>query len=175
MPADRPRQTEPDPVAVVAAGYDEIAERYLAWSGGQPSGARLRALELADRLIPAGAEVLELGCGAGLPMTARLAVGRQLTGVDVSAEQIRRARENVPSASFVQADLTTVDRPAASLDAVVAFYALTHVPRERLPGLFTRELPAQVKGPGTWMHDALSFRDQWESRLLRTAAWSPLT
>jgi SAM-dependent methyltransferase len=138
MPADRPGGTEPDPVAVVAAGYDEIAERYLAWSGGQPSGARLRALELADRLIPAGAEVLELGCGAGLPMTARLAVARQLTGVDVSAEQIRRARENVPSATFLQADLTTVDRPAASLDAVVAFYALTHVPRERLPGLFER-------------------------------------
>jgi len=45
---------------------------------------------------------------------------------------------------------------------------------ERLPALFTRELPAQVKGPGTWMHDALEVRDDWESRLLRSAAWSPL-
>ena len=45
---------------------------------------------------------------------------------------------------------------------------------ERLPGLFTRELPAQVKGPGTWMHDALEVRDDWESRLLRSASWSPL-
>ncbi len=45
---------------------------------------------------------------------------------------------------------------------------------ERLPGLFTRELPAQVKAPGTWMHDALEVRDDWESRLLRSAAWSPL-
>jgi hypothetical protein len=45
---------------------------------------------------------------------------------------------------------------------------------ERLPGLFTRELPAQVKGPGTWMHDALEVRDDWESRLLRSADWSPL-
>ncbi|HWS44742.1 MAG TPA: hypothetical protein VN636_02690 [Acidimicrobiia bacterium] len=45
---------------------------------------------------------------------------------------------------------------------------------ERLPALFTRELPAQVKGPGTWMHDALDVRDDWESRLLRSAAWSPL-
>jgi hypothetical protein len=24
------------------------------------------------------------------------------------------------------------------------------------------------------MHDALAVRDQWESRLLRSAAWSPL-
>ncbi len=45
---------------------------------------------------------------------------------------------------------------------------------ERLPGLFTRELPPHVKGPGTWMHDALDVRDDWESRLLRSAAWSPL-
>jgi len=45
---------------------------------------------------------------------------------------------------------------------------------DRLPGLFTRELPAHVKGPGTWMHDALEVRDDWQSRLLRSAAWSPL-
>jgi hypothetical protein len=45
---------------------------------------------------------------------------------------------------------------------------------ERLPGLFTMELPAHVKGPGTWMHDALEVRDDWESRLLRTASWSPM-
>src|SRR5690242_16602422 len=37
-----------------------------------------------------------------------------------------------------------------------------------------RELPAHVKGPGTWMHDALEVRDDWESRLLRSASWSPL-
>jgi hypothetical protein len=45
---------------------------------------------------------------------------------------------------------------------------------ERLPALFTRELPAAVKAPGTWMHDALDLRDDWQSRLLRSAAWSPL-
>jgi cyclopropane fatty-acyl-phospholipid synthase-like methyltransferase len=96
----------------------------------------VHALELADRLIPPGAAVLELGCGAGLPMSATLAVGRQLTGVDISAEQIRRARRNVPAATFIQADITTLDRPSASADAVVAFYALTHVPRDEHPALF---------------------------------------
>jgi hypothetical protein len=45
---------------------------------------------------------------------------------------------------------------------------------DRLPGLFTRELPPHVKGPGTWMHDALEVRDDWRSRLLRSASWSPL-
>jgi len=45
---------------------------------------------------------------------------------------------------------------------------------ERLPALFTHELPARVKEPGTWMHDALEVRDDWQSRLLRSANWSPL-
>jgi len=31
-----------------------------------------------------------------------------------------------------------------------------------------------VKEPGTWMHDALEVRDDWQSRLLRSANWSPL-
>jgi hypothetical protein len=56
---------------------------------------------------------------------------------------------------------------------VVLWQRVTHP--ERLPGLFTRDLPGSVKAPGGWMHDALRVRDDWESRLLRTAVWSPLT
>ena len=40
--------------------------------------------------------------------------------------------------------------------------------------LLTSTVPASLKAPGSWMHDALEVRDQWESRLLRTSAWSPL-
>lgn len=43
-----------------------------------------------------------------------------------------------------------------------------------LPRLLTGEVPPEHRGPGTWMHEALAFRDRWESRMLRTAAWSPL-
>ncbi|HEY8439793.1 MAG TPA: methyltransferase domain-containing protein [Candidatus Limnocylindrales bacterium] len=127
-----------DPKAIVAAGYDRIAEQYLAWSALRPSEARLRALALADRLIPRDADVLELGCGAGIPMTRTLARGRRLTGVDISATQIGLARANVRSATFLHADMTTLELPAASFDAVVAFYSLTHVPREELGGLLGR-------------------------------------
>jgi SAM-dependent methyltransferase len=127
-----------DPKSLVAAGYDAIAERYLAWSGLRPSPVRKRYLALADALIPSGADVLELGCGAGLPMTATLARGRRLTGVDISAVQIDLARTNVPSATFIQADLTALGLEPATFDAVVAFYALTHVPRSQHAGLFRR-------------------------------------
>ena len=42
-----------------------------------------------------------------------------------------------------------------------------------LAPLVSREVPEQYKRPGTWMHDALGVRDRWESKLLRTARWSP--
>lgn len=71
-------------------------------------------------------------------MTARLAEGREVTGVDISPGQIERARRNVPTASFVVADMTALEQPDASFDAVVAFYAMTHVPRSELPALLAR-------------------------------------
>ena len=40
--------------------------------------------------------------------------------------------------------------------------------------LLTTDIPAEHRGPGTYMFDALQYRDQWQSRLLRTSAWSPL-
>lgn len=127
-----------DPKKIVASGYDTMAERYLAWSDLRPSAARLRSLALAQELIPLGTDVLDLGCGAGIPMTATLAAGRRITGVDISAAQIELARANVPSATFIQADLTTVELSSGSFDAVVAFYSLTHVPRAEHAALFGR-------------------------------------
>jgi len=40
--------------------------------------------------------------------------------------------------------------------------------------MLANDLPPAATAPGTWMHDALALRDQWQSRLLRSAAWSPL-
>jgi SAM-dependent methyltransferase len=130
-----------DPKRIVAEGYDAIAERYLAWSDLRPSPTRLRYLALALELIPPGCDVLELGCGAGIPMTAALAESRTITGVDISTTQLEMARRNVPSATFLQADMTTLAFEPASFDAVLAFYSLSHVPRHE-----QAELIARIRG-----------------------------
>jgi SAM-dependent methyltransferase len=120
---------------IVADGYDAIAERYFEWSAARPSATRQRWLARALQLIRPGSDVLDLGCGAGVPMTRALAAGRNVTGIDLSARQVELARAAVPEATFIQADMTALDLPPASLDAVCAFYSLTHVPRGDLPGL----------------------------------------
>jgi len=71
-----------DPKQIVADGYDRIAERYLAGSQHVRADERERYTELILSALPAGAAVLELGCGTGLPTTKRLAERFQLTGVD---------------------------------------------------------------------------------------------
>ena len=41
--------------------------------------------------------------------------------------------------------------------------------------LLTTDLPEAMTRPGTWMHEALQYRDRWRSKLLRTATWSPVS
>lgn len=43
-----------------------------------------------------------------------------------------------------------------------------------LLALLTSEVPGAYRAPGTFMYEALAYRDRWESKLLRTSAWSPL-
>jgi hypothetical protein len=40
--------------------------------------------------------------------------------------------------------------------------------------LLTSETAPEHRAPGSYMFEALKYRDQWESRLLRTSDWSPL-
>ncbi len=47
------------------------------------------------------------------------------------------------------------------------------VDNSRLLELLTTETPPERKGPGSFMATALTYRDQWRSKLLRTTAWSP--
>ena len=95
-------------------------------------------MELLGTRLDDGSSVLDIGCGAGVPITQLLAKTFAVTGVDISSEMIRLAGANVPCASFVESDVTSVEFDDSSFDAVVAFYSLFHIPREDHPRLFHR-------------------------------------
>ncbi|HUB38367.1 MAG TPA: class I SAM-dependent methyltransferase [Streptosporangiaceae bacterium] len=116
-----------NPQDVVRRGYDAVSVRYDQWSGGETKYSAWLS-ELGER-IPAGAAVLDLGCGSGLPVARDLtAAGCDVTGVDISEVQIRRAKELVPAAEFLRADISSVDFGPESFDAVLSFFALIHLP-----------------------------------------------
>jgi 2-polyprenyl-3-methyl-5-hydroxy-6-metoxy-1,4-benzoquinol methylase len=122
----------------VESGYDLMAEQYLATKNGEDPLA-LEALKDLASLLPPAAAVLDLGCGAGVPVTRWLADrGFAVTGVDVSARQLDLARIHVPEATFVKADMTKATFGPGSFDAVVAFHSVIHVPRTEHPALLGR-------------------------------------
>jgi 2-polyprenyl-3-methyl-5-hydroxy-6-metoxy-1,4-benzoquinol methylase len=121
--------------STVESGYDQMAEHYLATKDPEDPLA-LRALEDLASLLPSGAAVLDLGCGAGVPVTRWLADGGfAVTGVDVSARQLELARTYIPDGTFLRADMTEVVFEPESFDAVVAFHSIIHVPRAEHPTL----------------------------------------
>ena len=96
----------------MAAGYDVIAETYRDWAEAD-SWPRLEWLALLEAEVAPGSSVLELGCGAGLPVTRRLAERHRVTAVDLSARQIELARENATGATFLH------DAVRRTIDAAV--------------------------------------------------------
>jgi SAM-dependent methyltransferase len=120
---------------LVGEGYDVIGERFVAWRDRIVGDPRLWWADQLTSRVSAGARVLELGCGSGVPDTQELAKRFRVTAVDLSPEQIRRARAAVPDAEFIVADFTALELEPSSFDAVVAFYVFNHVPRELLAGL----------------------------------------
>lgn len=117
---------------LVAEGYNTCAAAY--------EQARRETvhpeIKWLKRQLPNRAHVLDIGCGSGLPVARELAKRFVVTGVDISGEQIRRARENVRHAEFFHSDIMSLDFPAESFDGVVALYAIFHLPRGEHARLF---------------------------------------
>ena len=175
---------------LVADGYDVIGETFAEWRQRIVGDPREEwEAEFASRL-PGGARILELGCGPGTVETRRLADRFHLTGVDISPRQIERARAAVPQAEFICSDFTELELPSGSLDGVIAFYTLNHVPRELLAPLLGRAHGWLVDGgvlcvafgvsdnPG-WTGDWLgaptffaSFPPETNSQLIRDAGFT---
>ena len=119
--------------AFVRAAYDRCAKEYAR----QRRAAAAELNLISERLEP-GSSILDVGCGAGVPISRQLADKFKVTGVDISSSMIGMARKNVPSATFIRADVMETGFPAAGFDAIVSYYAIFHIPRQDHRALFRR-------------------------------------
>lgn len=112
---------------LVKEGYDKIARAYLA------SRDRLKSSKYIYQLIkylPKHSTILDLGCGAGVPVDDILIkAGHDVLGIDISIEQIKLARTNCPTGSYIAYDIANLTTGEYDVDAVVCFYTLFHLPR----------------------------------------------
>lgn len=119
----------------VQAAYDGLGASFGEWDERIRGDPWERFLDELSARLPAGARVLDLGCGNGRK-TARLAGAFDLTAVDISEEQLRLARALMPQASFVHDDLGRLDFEPETFDAVTALYSIVHLPREEHQAVF---------------------------------------
>ena len=112
----------------VREGYNAIAERYLSERNRDSADVRLLN-EFIERL-PENAQVLDAGCGAGVPISQMLSERFHVTGVDFSEAQIELAKRSVPRGTFLCEDMTKLEFPDNSFDGITSYYAIIHIPRQ---------------------------------------------
>ena len=124
---------------IVREGFDKVSYAYRNDEGNAGYSLDYAAWlsELTPLLSP-NSKVLELGCGCGVPVAQILSEDFAVTGVDISSVQIERARNLVPLADFICADMTKVDFPHGSFAAIVSLYAIIHIPLDEQLALFAK-------------------------------------
>jgi cyclopropane fatty-acyl-phospholipid synthase-like methyltransferase len=127
-----------NPKHIVRSGYDLASHAYRTSSESEHPSVYSRWIDRLTRDVQKGARFLDLGCGCGTPTAKALAAHGSVVGVDISSVQVQRPRSLVPEATFLCEDMSTVQFPSKSFDAVVSFYAIIHVPLEEQASLFAR-------------------------------------
>jgi ubiquinone/menaquinone biosynthesis C-methylase UbiE len=130
---------------LVQAGYNAIAVKYLETRTADAADVQL--LQALVQRLPPGATILDVGCGPGVPVTRLLSQVFTVIGVDFAEKQLRLARQLVPQARFVCQDLTTLTFPDHTFDAICAYYAIIHIPRQEHWALL-RSFQRMVKPSG---------------------------
>ena len=134
-----------------AATYDAAADHF----DDEPLSFwdRVGKRTVANLKLHAGAKVLDVGCGTGASaLPAAQAVGKNgsVVGVDLASRLLDRARAKALAAGldnveFRLADMTTLNYPDESFDAVVSVFSVFFVPD--MEGL-VRELWRMVRPGG---------------------------
>lgn len=137
------RTFESDPKEIVRRGWNRVSTIYRPNDVatdvfGHSFSDHEEWLRPFLRSIPRGAEVLDLGCGCGVPDARLLAERFRVTGIDISDVQVERAERSVPRARFLRADMTRVRFRAGTFGGVLCLYALIHVPIDEQRPLLAR-------------------------------------
>jgi phosphatidylethanolamine/phosphatidyl-N-methylethanolamine N-methyltransferase len=119
----------------VRAAYRRWAGVYDLVFGGVSAIGRRHAVTEVNRLP--GARVLEVGVGTGLALP-RYTANKRITGIDLSAEMLDRARARVASEglgnveALLELDAEATGFPDGCFDIAVAMFVASVVPNPRL-------------------------------------------
>lgn len=127
------------------ANYDAIAKHWIGLRRAMPERDEEFLQPFLDSL-PANAQVLDLGCGHGVPLAQTIIeAGHGVTGVDRSASLLARARDQFPEQLWCEADLEDY-QPKTQFDGIVIWDAMFHLPRSEQAAILKRVRSALKPG-----------------------------
>ena len=89
-----------------------------------------------------GKRILDAGCGPGRHSKKLIAKGASVTGIDISDEMVRIAKERCgPKADFWRADFERVEFERASFDLIIASLSL----------MYSRDINRVLRNFGGWL------------------------
>ena len=118
------------------------------WDGEMIRSDEIIRLILANAQINSGVKVLDVACGTGVLIPDYLKIGvASVTGVDISPEMIKIARQKFPleNVRFICGDVEAED-VGSGYDAVMVYNAFPHFPQ---PERLIEHLSGLLKPGGT--------------------------
>jgi SAM-dependent methyltransferase len=160
---------KPDVVASTLQGRSVHSHWTAAYRQADNEPFYKAAFDFIASQLPAGAHVLDAGCGSGTKTAHLLARGFEVTAVDLSQPMLqdaeRKIRASYPQAGvrFQQADLTQLPFPDGLFPAVLCWGVLMHIPSVDAA---LREL-CRVTAPGGILVLSENNQDALDARFIR--------
>jgi len=110
-------------------------ERFVPGIAGEIAHEHWHRYAFARRLV-AGKRVLDVACGEGYGSALLAGVAGSVTGIDIDAAAVAHARQRyaaLANVSFAEGSAATLPLPDASVDVVVSFETIEHLPRADQP------------------------------------------
>ena len=127
-------------------------ERFIPGAGDDKLGIEHYQRYLGVREMVRGKVVLDAACGEGYGSDLIASTAKQVTGLDIDGETIARARETYKERKnlrFLQGSIESIPLGNASVDAVVSFETIEHVP-EAVQHSFLNEI-SRILRPGGFL------------------------
>lgn len=123
--------------AQVLQAYASRASEYTAVLGAVDDMHELDRRRIEQWAEQISGRVIDAGCGPGHWTDFLHKRGADVSGIDLIPEFIESARIRFPDVSFQVSSLRALDISDRSLDGVLAWYSLIHLPPAELPQILS--------------------------------------
>lgn len=152
--------------------WDRIAKRYAAAPVRDEAAYQAKLAKTREFLTPES-EVVEMGCGTGSTAIAHAPYVRHIHATDISARMIEICRDkaraaDITNVTFEQIGIDALEKPAASVDAVM-MHSILHLVGD-VPGVLRKAFNMLKPGGVLVSSTACVAEAGWPIRALIAAA-----